>query len=375
MTNPNSASSNNPHSADLSRDILDKVNAHADRSIDKLFADIDELLQTDTAQDTHSVNTERPFYSNSSSFAPAPPNSETPFTPPNYSPPFTPPNAETPFTPPNYSPSFTPPNAETPFTPPNYSPPFTPPNAETPFTPPNPPSAREAKPANADTPFTPPNYFQPPTPQTYSNQPQPSFAPPQEDELESNPKSSSGIPLWAKVFLSIGFISIASSTALLWLIKEGKISPPSNVNTSWLLGEPKSQISPEDAKFADYMRKSISKIESANTQPALTSNSRAVSSATTTESDPATNAPTPIAPPAIPATEIAPLKTTVSLTKTMQSGDRIGATFQIGKRSETVNVGDKIGKTGWSLSSVAENSIIVVKAGRENKSIAIGQKF
>lgn len=353
MTNPNSASSN-PPSADLSQDILDKVNAHADRSIDKLFADIDELIKND---DTSS-STELPFYSNQ----------------------FTPPNTDTPFTPPTYSPPLTPPNAETPFIPPTYSNQFTPPNTDTPFTPPNPPSEREVQPSNNDTPFTPPKYFQTSSPQT---QPQTPIAPPQLEELESNPKQS-GFPLWAKVFLSIGLISIASSSALLWLIKEGKISLPNNLNTSWIPGETQSQISPEDAKFADYMRKSISKIESANTQPAPASNSPAASNSPTTEIvEPTTDAPTPIAPPttatgiatAPPSTEIVPLKTTVSLTKTMQSGDRIGATFQIGKRSQTVNVGDKIGTTGWSLSSVAENSIIVVKPGRENKSIAIGQKF
>jgi hypothetical protein len=366
MTNSNSPSSN-PQSADLSRDILDKVNAHADRSIDRLFADIDELIKTDDAQ---AVEPERPFYA--SQFTPAPPNAEKPFTPPTY----TPPKAETPFTPPTYSQPFTPPNTETPFTPPNppsarESIPRT--NAETPFTPPIPPSARETIPVNTDTPFTPPQYFQTSNPQA---QPQQPVAPPQLEELDSNPKRS-GFPLWAKVFLSIGFISIASSTALLWLIKEGKISLPSNLKPSWLPGESQSQISPEDAKFADYMRKSISKIESANTQPAITS------SLPTTPIEPATNPSTPVAAPttatgvatAPPSTEIAPLKTTVSLTKTMQSGDRIGATFQIGKRSQTVNVGDKIGTTGWSLSSVAENSIVVVKAGRENKSIAIGQKF
>jgi hypothetical protein len=362
MTNPNSASSNNNPPADLSRDILDKVNAHADRSIDKLFADIDELFQNDT--DTPAIDTERPFYSSSS-----------PFTPTTSS------NNETPFTPPTYTPPSTPPNNETPFTPPTYNPPFTPPNTETPFTPPNSPSTSEAKPAKADTPFTPPNYFQTPTPQTQtpfnSTEPQQLPASPQLEELDRNPRLSSGIPLWAKVFLSIGFISIASSTALLWSIKEGKIRLPSNLQPSWLPSETQSQISPEDAKFADYMRKSISKIESANTQHAALGNSP------TKSIEPITNAPTPIAPPttatgiatAPPSTEIAPLKTTVSLTKTMQSGDRIGATFQIGKRAETVNVGDKIGKTGWSLLSVAENSIVVVKAGHENKSIAIGQKF
>ncbi len=357
MTNPNSASSSNPPSADLSRDILDKVNAHADRSIDKLFADIDELLKTDTAD--AAIDTDRPFYSNSSSFTP--PNSETPFTPPTYSPPLTPPNTDTPFIPPTYSPPFTPPNTERSFTPPNY------------------PSASETNSANSETPFTPPKYFQISTPETYSNQPQQLSAP--EEELESNPQPS-GFPLWAKVFLSIGVISILSSSILLWLIQKGKISFPGNVNTSWLPGETQPQISPEDAKFADYMRKSISKIESANTQSAPTSNPPAMSSVPAPEIEP-TNPTTPIAPPTTatgtatppPSTEIAPLKTTVSLTKTMQTGDRIGATFQIGNRAQTVNVGEKIGKTGWSLSTVTENSIIVVKPGRENKSIAIGQKF
>jgi hypothetical protein len=357
MTNSNSSSSN-PKSTELSREILAKVNAHADRSVDRLFADIDELLKNDTTPDTPSSDR---LYEN----APY----STPFTPPKS------PNSETPFTPPNHPTSFAPSPSEAPFTPPTPTP-FTPPT-ETPFTPPNP----QIQTLNTDIPFTPPNYFQTPEPQTqpqlsFQTQPAPMQAP-EIEELATTPKKSE-VPLWVKVFLSIGFISIASSSVLLWLIKEGKITLPTNLNTSWIPGETQSQISPDDAKFADYMRKSISKIESANTTTTSKLPNPSGNPANVVTPDPYNPAP-PTNSPGIAAAPtdkpITPLKTTASLTKTMQTGDRIGATFQIGNRAQTVNVGDKIGNTGWSLLTVAENSIVVVKAGRENKSIAIGQKF
>jgi hypothetical protein len=192
--------------------------------------------------------------------------------------------------------------------------------------------------------------------------------------------------LWAKVFLGIGVVSIAASGLLLWLIKEHKIALPNNMDTSWLPVESKkSQISPEDdAKFADYMRKSISKIESANTATTPTSTVPRrgeidpAAIGTPQQSTPV-GSPAPISPgaatPSPAAVDALKMKSNISLMQTLQTGDRIGATFQIDGRTETVNVGSKIGKTGWSILSVAEDSIVVVKAGRGNRSIAIGQKL
>ena len=55
MTNQNPASTNT-QSIKLSQEILSKVNAHADRTVDRLFADIDELLSGDLTDDIHSAS-------------------------------------------------------------------------------------------------------------------------------------------------------------------------------------------------------------------------------------------------------------------------------------------------------------------------------
>jgi hypothetical protein len=313
MTNSNSPSSN-PSSADLSPEILAKVNAHADRSIDRLFSEFDELFQNDVEEKTPIPSVERSFTPPNSSHSSNPSNLDTPFTPSNLDTPFTPPNLDTPFTPPNYVPI----------------------------------SESESN-------------FQAPKLRVETLQPQ---------ELMSTEKR--GFPLWGKVFIGIGLISIASSTLLLWLIKENKITLPRNLTPSWLPVNSQPQVSAADAKFADYMRKSISTIES--------SNSRAASTSTPTTPIepvniiPVSTIPTPgIAPSTTP--ELNNLKTKISLVETLDSGDRIGATFQIGDRAQTVNIGGKIGKSGWSLSTVTENTIIIVKPGSQNRSISIGQKF
>ena len=62
MTNHNPAASqpSSPQDRSRQRDILAKVNAHADRSLDRVFADIDELLGDDLATNTHSLSVQQP---------------------------------------------------------------------------------------------------------------------------------------------------------------------------------------------------------------------------------------------------------------------------------------------------------------------------
>ncbi|WP_373538574.1 hypothetical protein [Chamaesiphon sp.] len=62
MTNQNPAvpSAQSPLDRSRQRDILAKVNAHADRSLDRVFADIDELLSDDLATNTHTLSVQQP---------------------------------------------------------------------------------------------------------------------------------------------------------------------------------------------------------------------------------------------------------------------------------------------------------------------------
>lgn len=282
MTNHNPASSNSP-SSKLSQEILAKVNAHADRSIDRLFADIDELLSGDLSEDMSSSNRQQRYHYPTESVRT---------------------------------------------------------------------DARMADPQ--------------PQPQYQQYPPQPEFTPSQQPveppQPQSKPKPlTKNHPSWMKVFVGIGVISIALSSLLLWLINERKIQLPKNMDTSWLPFQSQSQISADDAKFAEYMRKSIAKIESAN----------APTNSTTTAVNSATANPGTIASTAPANTPNVP----ISLIKTLQTGDRPGAIFEINSQTQTVYAGEKIGTSDWSLLTVAKEEVIVKKTGGVIRSIYVGQKF
>jgi hypothetical protein len=221
---------------------------------------------------------------------------------------------------------------------------------------------------------------QQPQPQQYL--PQGDFTPPPEtveppqqpQQPQAKPKRQKpqSMPLWMKAFLGIGVTSIALSSLLLWLINEHKIQLPKNMDVSWLPFMSKSQISSDDAKFAEYMRKSISKIESANTQA---SSAPAQTNAATS---PATTVSPTAANPGVITTKEDPTNVSqipISLIKTLPTGDRPGAIFEMNNQTQTVYAGDKIGKSDWSLLTVAKGEVIVKKVGGVIRSIYVGQKF
>ena len=296
MTNQNPASTNT-QSIKLSQEILSKVNAHADRTVDRLFADIDELLSGDLTDDIHSSSQpqQRRLYS-------AEPSRSTQTPPPQL--------------------------IETQTPPPQYR------------------QERQAPPE-----FTPP---------------QPSVEPPvvQPEKAKRQKRNS---PSLIKVLLSIGVASIAISSILLWLINERKIQLPKDLDTSWLPFQSSSKISTDDAKFAEYMRKSISKIETANTQPTVSANpTTPVDSTAIAPASPGIVTTTPT-DPAVTATPIALIKTL--------TGDKPGAIFEINSQTQTIYAGGKIGTSEWSLLTVAKGEVIIKKAGGVIRSIYVGQKF
>jgi hypothetical protein len=305
MTNQNPAIPQ-PPSSKLDRDILAKVNAHADRSIDRLFADIDDLLSGDPEADEQAARSGRyaveSSRTNQSAQQSAPPSQ----------------------------------------------------------------SQQPIYPAQAD--FV-----------------QPQLSAQVESQQTATPKQPKRrMPMWLKALLGIGVTSIAAGSLLGWLVSERKIVLPKNIDTTWLPFQSQSQISPEDVKFADYMRKSISKIESANIRS--TSASNPVNSAPTNSIDPA-NPTDPAAPIAVnpigvnptgivataPSTAVA--KTPIALLKTFQTGDRPSAIFQIDRQNQTIHIGQKIGTSNWSLLTVAKGEVIVKRKGGEIRSIFVGQKF
>ncbi len=285
MTSQNPASPNSP-SSKLDRDILAKVNAHADRSMDRLFADIDELLNSDLAPDRHPTSSDN---------SPPPPHSTA-------------------------------------------------------------------------------------SSNSLPHQPDFTSSPGSQQPATSSPNHQHRrIPLWLKILLGVGVSSIAVGSILLWLIHERKIDLPKNLDTSWLPFQSQSQVSPADAKFAEYMRKSIAKIEAANIQPPIAANAPNPANNVVTTTPPA--APVTIDPNgSIPANTPNPATSTVaetpiSLVQTLPTSNRPSAIFKINDRSQTVQVGQKIGTSKWSLLTVAKGEAIVKKVGGEIRSIYVGQKF
>ena len=287
MTNQNPASSQ-----PLDRDLLTKLNAHADRSLDRLFIDIDELLSGDLEADQKSAQP------NHSALSPVNYRTETESDQ-------------------QYNQAYIPQSDR-------FSPQYT---------------------AELDP-------------------PQPSKAKPK--------KAARRIPFWLKAVLGVGVGSIAIGSGLVWLVTERKITIPQTIDTSWLPFQSKPQVSPEDAKFADYMRKSISKIESTKIT------STVVIEPTATATPAATTAPTQFNPAiatAPIAAKPAALQKPASLVKTIQNSKYPTAIFQIDKKDRIIKVGQKIGTSDWSLVNISKAEVTIKRKGGEIRSIKIGQKF
>jgi hypothetical protein len=286
MTNQNPAAPQPPQSGvNQNRDILAKVNAHADRSMDRLFADIDELLGDDPTNDPHAA-TQQHSYANEQY-----PQLQQQVYP-----------------------------------------------------------QQRSLGAAADTP----------------------------EQPVAKPKRA--MPLWLKAFLGVGVTAVAAGGLLTWLVTERKVVLP-QIDTSWLPFQ-SQQVSQQDAKFADYMRKSIAKID-ANAQTATLATNTAPTPANIIVAPAATPAAPVATAPAAPtgtivtATPVAPtpVKASIALVKTLPKGNRPSAIFEIERQSKTVNVGQIIGKSNWSLVSVNKGEVTIKRKGGEIRSVDVGQKF
>jgi Tfp pilus assembly protein PilP len=301
MTNQNPAmSSKSPQDRRLQHDILAKVNAHADRSMDRLFADIEELLgdEPNSAKSTTAGQTpahDERYGQQQSPASTYPPQSAFP-------------------------------------------------------------AQRALSPDS--------NYTEAPAP-------------------NSTAKPTKRVPFWLKAVLGVGITSIACGSLGFWLVTERKVVLP-QIDTSWLPFQ--SRVAPADAKFADYMRKSLAKIEAAppvTTTPAATPFNPSTSIIAPTANPAAIN-PAATNPAAIPTKTIVtgtatpittPVTNKIALVKTLQTGAHPEAVFQIDGRTQSVRVGQKIGTSNWSLLTVAKGEVILKRKGGEIRSVYVGQKF
>ena len=291
MTNQNPASSQ-----PLDRDILTKLNAHADRSLDRLFIDIDELLSGDLEADQKSAQP------NHSALSPVNYRTETESDQ-------------------QYDRTYIPQSDR--FTP-QYTAELDPPQ----------PSKSKAKPK----------------------------------------KAARRIPFWLKAVLGVGVGSIAIGSGLVWLVTERKITLPQNIDTSWLPFQSKPQVSPEDAKFADYMRKSISKIESTKIATTAAVELPTTANPAIPSAAPATPFNQAIAPAPI-AAKPAAIEKPISLIKIIKNSEQPSAIFQIDQQNQPIKIGQKIGTSNWSLVNISKSEVTIKRKGGEIRSIKIGQKF
>jgi hypothetical protein len=299
MTNQNPASSQ-----PLDRDLLTKLNAHADRSLDRLFIDIDELLSGDLEAEQKSPQP------NHFSAGEAPP---TALSATNY-------------------------------------------RTET----------------ESDRQYNNQTYI--PQSDRFSPQLTAELDPPQPSKAKPK-KAARRIPFWLKAVLGVGVGSIAVGSSLVWLVKEHKIAAPQNIDTSWLPFQSKPQVSPEDAKFADYMRKSISKIESANLATTAAINLPTTANPANPATAPALTPFNPAIAPTPIAAKPAAIEKPISLVKTIQNSEHPSAIFQIDKKTQPIKIGQKIGTSNWSLVNISKSEVTIKKKGGEIRSIKLGQKF
>jgi hypothetical protein len=304
MTNQNPASSQ-----PLNNDLLAKLNAHADRSLDRLFTDIDELLSGDLEADAKSSQ------SNQSAIAPSNYRNEADYRQYDHDRTYA---GTASATADRFSPQLT---------------------AE--LDPPQPAKAKQKKPRR--------------------------------------------VPVWLVALSSVGAASIAAGGLLYWAVHERKVALPQNIDTSWVPFQSKPQVSPEDAKFSEYMRKSISKIEAtnlaaANTAAIAIAQPNPANGLAPYQAAPITAAPITATNQAIAAAPTAkqPLLTSskpIALVKIAQTSGRLSAIFQVDKKDQAIKIGQKIGNSNWSLINISKREVTIKRKGGEIRSIKIGQKF
>ena len=105
--------------------------------------------------------------------------------------------------------------------------------------------------------------------------------------------------------------------------------------------------------------------------PATANNSIIVANPT---SNPKAKTPSPITVTNTPTPAYTPPEISYTLIGSLDLGDRSSAMFDMNGAVQTVGLGKAIGNTGWFLSRVSQQEIIL-KRGKETKTLFVGQKF
>jgi hypothetical protein len=186
--------------------------------------------------------------------------------------------------------------------------------------------------------------------------------------------------LWPKILIGLGLTALAVGGGVWWLAKENKI------NLALLAP---SDVSKADLQFADYLRRAFGKIDSTST-PTTTQSQVTIPNPPGVVTAPTGNIPLSPSVGAVPAAPLAigkPLvPTTVpavplvaansSFVKVVNSNPPT-AEFVIDGKAKQLSAGDKIGDSGWSLTTVisALDNEVIIKRNGELRTLKAGQKF
>jgi hypothetical protein len=153
---------------------------------------------------------------------------------------------------------------------------------------------------------------------------------------------------WKKVLAGLGLLAIAAGGGVWWLAKEGKIILPKMPNLN--------SANNGDVQFSDYVRRATGKIESKGSTVAI---------------------PNP------PTTQSGAAAAPASLNPVTMTGVTPGnppvVGFTIDGKPQALRGGDKIGNSGWSLTTVinpTDGEVIIKRdSNGEMRSIKVGQSF
>lgn len=150
---------------------------------------------------------------------------------------------------------------------------------------------------------------------------------------------------WRTVIFGLGLVSIAIGGGLWFLARQGKLVLPNLPSLN--------SAANGDVQFSDYLQRAVGKVDGkAGGQVSIPS------------------------PPSV-ALPNAPVAAGVSLARVIQ-GSPLMAEFSIGGKLQQFKGGDKIGNTGWALTTVinpVENEVIIKRDNGEIRSLKVGQSF
>jgi hypothetical protein len=156
--------------------------------------------------------------------------------------------------------------------------------------------------------------------------------------------------IWRPVIFGLGLLSIAVGGGLWVLARQGKLTAP-NVQMPTL-----NSAANGDVQFSDYLQRAMGKVDS--------------------KAAPNGQVSIPNPPSQTTALPTVPTGTT-SLAKVIQ-GSPLMAEFSIDGKPQQLKGGDKIGNTGWSLTTVinpVDNEVIIKRDNGEIRSLKVGQSF